>query len=163
MELADGARLGVRPVRPRDRALVARFFGSLGERSRLDRFFTPKPHFTERDLDFLSGADGDRHEALVAVDETGEAAAIARFVRDGDGAASAEFAIAVADPWQGRRVGTELAQELAGRACDLGVRRLHATMSTGNGRVRRLFGRLGRVTSSRLDGPTVDVTVELDC
>jgi RimJ/RimL family protein N-acetyltransferase len=155
--------LSVRPLRPDDRRLVARLFARLSERSRLDRFFVAKPRLSEQELDVLSGVDGREHEALVALEPSGEPAAIARWVRDRQEPRVAEFAIAVADEWQGRRVGTELAAAVRETACAVGVDRFRATMRTGNGRARSLFRRLGDVVSSRLEGSTVEVEVDLRC
>ncbi len=79
------------------------------------------------------------HEAFVAFDRvSGEGVGVARFVRLDDPEA-AEVAVAVADDWQGRGVGTVLLSRLADRARALGVRRFRASLMADNRRMRELL------------------------
>jgi RimJ/RimL family protein N-acetyltransferase len=164
MTLQDGSVVLLRALRPHERAAVLDVFSRLGDESRRQRFFGPKPRLTDRDLDDLTAVDGHTHDALVAVvshDEHAESIGVARFVRETDDPETAEVAFAVADEWQGRGVGTQLADALARRARAAGVRRLRASAFADNVRSLSLVRRLGRVVESRRDGPTVEVVVEL--
>ena len=57
---------------------------------------------------------------------------------------TAEFAIVVGDPLQGRGLGSLLARELATAARSAGIRRFSATMAGENVAVRRLIAHFTR-------------------
>jgi acetyltransferase len=71
---------------------------------------------------------------------------VARYVRDADG--SAEFAIVIADSWQGRGIGSRMLARLAAIARQRGVRRLYGDILSVNrpmlGLVQKLGFTLGR-------------------
>jgi len=95
----------------------------------------------------------DDPEALVGV---------ARCVRLPDSPDTAEFAIVVADAYQGRRLGTLLARELAGAARAVGIRRFAATMLSDNEAVRRLMATISaHLELERLEGGVREVVVDL--
>jgi protein lysine acetyltransferase len=89
--------------------------------------------------------NGRDHVALVA-EYPGEPVrrliAVARFVRLADDPTAAEAAIVVADDWQRRGVGTQLAELLAAEARHAGIRRFTATMSSDNVAAHKLMHRL---------------------
>src|SRR4249919_1950220 len=105
----------IRPLRSGESSVIQAVFDRLGPTSRLLRFGGAKNVLTPADLEQLSRVDGDH--VLVAV-VAGEPVGIARLVRDG---AEAEVAIAVADEWQHRGVGTFLADRLAADARAAGI------------------------------------------
>ena len=114
------------------------------------RFLTPKRSFSRAELRYLTEVDGRDHVALVA-EYPGEPVrrliAVARFVRVSDDPQTADVAIVVADEWQGRRLGSLLADLLAEEARRVGITRFTATMSSENVPAHRLLERL----TSRLD------------
>jgi len=114
------------------------------------RFLTPKRSFSRAELRYLTEVDGRDHVALVA-EYPGEPVrrliAVARFVRVSDDPQAADVAIVVADEWQGRRLGSLLADLLAEEARRVGITRFTATMSSENVPAHRLLERL----TSRLD------------
>lgn len=73
---------------------------------------------------------------------------VARYVRDKDDERSAEFAIVVADSWQGRGIGSRLLAKLAEVARRRGLQRLYGEILAINrpmlGLVRKLGFSLGR-------------------
>ena len=73
----------------------------------------------------------------------------------------AEVAFGVIDAWQGRGVGTCLADRLVRRARELGVGRLRATVFAENRRVKALLRRQGSVIDTRFDGAEVELLVAL--
>ena len=150
VELADGRRVIVCPVDPRDAPAEQAFVGALSQDSRYRRF-----HFGIRELpaDMLRAMteiDQRLHVALVARDAgaPGTLVADARYVRDEQDGESAEFAVAVADAWQGAGLGREMLRRLAVHAGRHGVRRIHGDVLWGNepmlGLVRGLGGALAR-------------------
>jgi RimJ/RimL family protein N-acetyltransferase len=83
-------------------------------------------------------------------------------VRDQNDRAVADVAFAVADEWQGRRLGTRLADILARRARQLGIDRLRATMLADNSRSLALIQRMGRIAARKYDGGGLELEVVLD-
>ena len=75
------------------------------------------------DLRYLTEVDQHDHVALVAFDGD-DLVGVARFVRR-DGTDSAEAAVTIVDEWQGRGLGTALANLLAERAREEGVTSVH--------------------------------------
>ncbi len=130
----------IRALRNGDLETVAAVFGQLGERSREQRFCGAKPALSDDELAALARVDGHRHVLVAYVDAA--PVGIARLVRDG---AFAEIAFEVADGYQGRGIGSVLAQELTAVARAAGIRELHATVCGDNPQVVSL---LRRVASS---------------
>jgi RimJ/RimL family protein N-acetyltransferase len=140
--LADGARLGVRPLEPGDRDAFAASFARLSPESRRRRFLGPKPRLSARELKYLTEIDNVTHAALVAVDD-GRIVGEARYATAGGRADTADFAITVDDEWQGRGLGTRLAASLVAVARRNGIARLTATTLAENAPARALLRRLG--------------------
>jgi RimJ/RimL family protein N-acetyltransferase len=160
--LPDGTRLATRPLDIADRWAVEAVFAGLGDRSRHARFGGAKTRLSERELDYLTTVDHHDHEALLALDErSGEPVAVARFVRDPADPRTAEIALAVTDEWQGRRLGTLLAQLLACRARAERVERFRATVLHSNARAVALLKRLGRDLRVAFAGGSLEITVDL--
>jgi RimJ/RimL family protein N-acetyltransferase len=161
--LPDGARAVVRRLASGEAAVVQEVFDGLSEASRRQRFAGAKPALSQRDLELLTAVDHKDHEAFVAVEAaTGRAVGEARIVRDRDDSGVGEVAFAIADAWQGRRLGTYLAELLARRARELGMHRVRATMLADNERSRALLGRMGRVVARRYERGSVELEVALD-
>jgi GNAT superfamily N-acetyltransferase len=157
--LRDGSRVRIRPIEPADREGLAEGFARLSPDSRYRRFLVPKPQLTEQDLDRFTRLDHHDHEALVAIDvETGTGVAVARYVRTGP--ARAEPAVAVADDWQGRGLGTVLLDALTDRARQEGVTAFRATVLATNAPALALLGGAGKATQTR-EGREIVVDVAL--
>src|SRR5215469_18437754 len=102
-----GPEILVRPLGRGDTSTVQAVFDRLGDESRRTRFNGPKWRLGEKELRWLATV-GPSHHALVAwVDGDPEPAAIARLVRLGE---TAEIAFEVADAYQDRGIGSELAR-----------------------------------------------------
>ena len=148
--LPDGASILIRPIRADDKRMLEDGLRHLSPESVQRRFLTPKRSFSRAELRYLTEVDGRDHVALVA-EYPGEPVrrliAVARFVRVSDDPQAADVAIVVADEWQGRRLGSLLADLLAEEARRVGITRFTATMSSENVPAHRLLERL----TSRLD------------
>jgi RimJ/RimL family protein N-acetyltransferase len=161
--LADGSRAIVRRLASGDAAVVQEVFDGLSDESRRQRFAGAKPQLSARDLELLTAVDGENHEAFVAVEAaTGRAIAEAHLVRDRGDITVGEVAFAVTDAWQGRRLGTCLAQIVGRRARELGMRRVRASMLADNRRSSALLRRMGRVVARRYDRGSLELEVALD-
>jgi GNAT superfamily N-acetyltransferase len=119
-------------------------------------------HLSERQLRYLTDVDHHDHEALVALRRgTGEGVGVARFVRLGDDPGAAEFAVTVADDWQGRGIGTALLALLAERARQEGIDRFRGLMLTDNRPVHELVGLFGEPRVLERGAGTVELEVDL--
>ena len=146
-QLADGALVTVRPVLPQDLQLERAFVAQgLTSRSRYQRFqvgMTELPHSVAR---YLTEVDYQDHFALV-VETFGAAGhlqiADARFVRHDASPPSAEFALAIADAWQGRGLGRRLLRTLMAAARARGLELLFGDVLHDNHAMLRLAQALG--------------------
>lgn len=157
--LRDGTTIPVRPIRPEDAALEKRFFEGLSEKSRYQRFLNQMAQLPPQLLARFTQLDYGREMALVALAPGGEFIGVARYSPNADGS-SAEFALTVADPWQGRGLGRALLEKLVGCARAAGYAALDGTILNANNEMLELAARLGFERSGR-DGDTVRVVRKL--
>jgi acetyltransferase len=162
--LGDGTTLHVRPIRPEDAELERAFVHELSEQSRYFRFFYQLNELTPAMLARFTQVDYDREMALVAVDESGAAPAIvgvARYIIVAD-RQSAEFAVVVADAWQGRGVARMLMTRLVDCAKARGLKRLVGSVLRGNSRMLKFVADFGSTMRDDPEDPEqVIVTIEL--
>lgn len=142
--LSSGRQVIIRPIRPDDGERLQAAYLRLSERSRYQRFLAPKPRLTDPDIAYLVDVDGRTHVALVATttERPDQIIAVARFVREPADERSAEFAIAVGDPFQGEGLGAMLLERLAAEAAARGIERLTAVTLADNLAVHRLVHRI---------------------
>jgi acetyltransferase len=159
-----GRRLRVRAIRPEDAEAERTFVAGLSDESRYTRFLHHLQELTPQMLARFTQVDYDRELALIAL--AGKAAvekivAVARYVGNPDGE-SAEFAVVVADAWQGRGLGQALMRMLIGCARTRGFRRLDGVILATNSAMLALMARLGFKTSpDPNDREQVIATLEL--
>jgi GNAT superfamily N-acetyltransferase len=134
--LADGRSVTVRPLQAQDADAEQHFVRSLSPGSRVLRFHLGIRELSPETLRALTQIDQRRHVAVVAQgDEDPEAiVADARYVLLDDGD-EAEFAIAVADEWQGAGLGRQLMAWLMQHARRNGVRALFGDVLHDNHRM----------------------------
>src|SRR4051812_6583617 len=141
---AGGARIMVRPVLPQDAEPMQAFVRALSPQSRRNRFFRMLRELPPVLLDEFTSVDYHSHLALLAsVLIEGEERVIgeARYVVTEPG--TAEFALAVADAWQGQGIGRLLLSRLECRARAEGVSRLFGEVLPDNTPMQRLARSLG--------------------
>lgn len=154
--LADGRVVTVRPVLPQDADAEQDFVRSLSAASRHGRFQMGVNTLPPKMLRSMTQVDYETEFALVAEaadpasdDDEPRLIADARyvFVHADESGATAEFAIVVADAWQGVGLARELMRRLMAVARRHGVRRLYGDVLADNAAMLRLMRRLGaRVT-----------------
>ena len=159
--LRDGSRVRIRQARRTDRDLLARGFERLSPESRYRRFLTPMHELDQKTLRYLTDLDHRDHEAMFALDESGEGVGVARYVRSAVRPDTAEVAVAVVDAWQGRGLGTLLLQAISVRSRDEGVRTFTALMLASNHEMMDLFEHLGPVRIVGRAGGTVEIEVAI--
>ena len=141
--LADGRRLWVQPLTPLDSGAEQAFVDGLSSQSRYRRFHAALPALPAGLLRRLVDVDQQTHVALaVRATPGGPIVADARYVRDATGD-EAEYALTVADDWQGQGLGRQLLLRLAAHARDQGVAWLHGALLWENAPMLALVNRLG--------------------
>jgi GNAT superfamily N-acetyltransferase len=160
VRLRDGTRIRIRPIRSEDKQLIARGLERLSEQSRYRRFFTPLSELSREQLAYLTELDHHDHEAVVALDQQGEAIGVARYVRSSTEPWAAEAAIAVVDEWHGRGVGRALMNRLVSRARQEGVSHFTALVQADNRAVLELIGGVRHTERSRV-GQDLKVMIKL--
>jgi GNAT superfamily N-acetyltransferase len=162
VELSDGSRVEIRPLGPNDKEGLSAGFERLSELSRYRRFLSPTSRLSSGQLAYLTEIDHHDHEALVAIEPSSRhGLAIARYVRSADQSPEAEAAVAVADDWQRRGLGTVLLRQLARRARDEGIVCFRALVLKDNEAVRHLLETLGEVHEREADEDTVEVALQI--
>ena len=136
---------------------------SLSPQSARLRFLAPKNRLSLAELRYLTEVDHVDHFALVAVlaDDPTTMAGVGRWVRDRDHPDAAEVAVVVGDCYQRQGLGTALGTALADGARALGIARFNAVMLPENIAARRLFAHISGRLSTRVDGGTYELVVDL--
>ncbi|HET7198646.1 MAG TPA: GNAT family N-acetyltransferase, partial [Burkholderiales bacterium] len=147
LALEDGTRLRLRPMRPDDVAREGRFFDSLSERSRYQRFMQHLPKLPPGMLARFTQLDYDRELALVAMRDD-DFVAVGRYAPNADGR-TAEFALVVSDPWQGKGLGRRLLERLCNCARAAGYEALYGHILEANHDMLDLARRLGFAEEAR--------------
>ena len=161
-ELSDGSEVEIRPITPDDRAGLTAGFERLSELSRYRRFLSPTSHLSSKQLAYLTDVDHHDHEALVAIDPSSrDGLAVARYVRSAQNPGEAEFAVAVADDWQRRGLGTALLRQLAARARAEGITRFTGFVLEDNQPMRGLLQSLGEVQQRDTQDGTLEVWLDI--
>ena len=162
VRLPDRTPVLIRPIRPDDKALLANGLAKLSDASVQRRFLAPKTRFSRAELRYLTEIDQHDHVAFAAespLQPVRHLIAVARYVRDREHPDTAEAAIVVADDWQGRGLGSLLADRLAITAREEGIARFTATMMSDNRPAQRLMARLAAHLEHRRVGQGATETV----
>ena len=154
--LRDGTALTIRPIRPADMDLEKAFVKKLSDYSRYYRFMQPIRELTPAMLEHFTHPDYDREMALIALanqDGTEEEIGVARYVKYPDGR-QCEFALAIADAWHGKGVGTALMQALMINARSVGLASMEGFVLSTNQAMLKLVRFLGFSLEISKDDPT---------
>ena len=145
LTLRDGTRAVVRPIRSEDRQIEQEFVQKLSDESKYFRFMGALRELNEAMLSRFTQIDYDREMALIAVVcENGleTEIGVARYVVNADGV-NCEFAVAVADAWQHRGVGSALILSLVAVARARGLQVMEGIVLAGNYKMLGLMNALG--------------------
>jgi acetyltransferase len=111
--MKNSAVITIRPIRPEDEPGMVQFHQKLSAHSVYLRYFhmmNLDSRVSHERLKRICFIDNDREKVLVA-EQDHEILAVGRLMKESD-ANQAEFAILIADPFQGRGLGTELLRQL---------------------------------------------------
>lgn len=152
VELPDGARVLLRPIRPDDADMEQAFVRGLSAESRYFRFMDTLRELTPEMLRRFTEIDYDRHMALIAVAPGPVEVGVARYIA-GHSGTTCEFALVVADAWQGRGLGRRLMSALIDAARAHGLLTMFGDVLLANHAMLRLMRRMGFVLESSPDDP----------
>lgn len=144
--LHDGLAITIRPIEAGDKERLAAGHELMSAETQRLRYLMPKPRLTATELRYLTEVDGENHVAYVAIadDHPDATLGVGRFIRRTDLPDTAEFAIVVADAFQGIGLGGAIAEQLADDAVERGIRHFSATVLHENTAVRALLSRISR-------------------
>ncbi|MDF1824112.1 MAG: bifunctional acetate--CoA ligase family protein/GNAT family N-acetyltransferase [Verrucomicrobiales bacterium] len=158
-QLANREEVVIRPIRPEDAKIVQNFVGKLSEETKYFRFMQSLGELSIETLVRFTQIDYDREMAFLAVffDEGVETEiGVARYTTNIDDR-SCEFAVVVADAWQGRGVATALMHALMEEARSKGLVWIEGEVLSYNRHMLDLVKRLGFEITSHPDDTTVRV------
>ena len=161
--LRDGTPIILRPMKPEDEGLVIRFLQSCSEDTVYFRYFRLIKHWTHEMLIRFTQNDYDREIGLMAIGQPPGPEVmmgVCRLVMDAD-RETAEFALIVADPWQGKGLGPKLLERVIDIAREQGVRRLGAEVLPQNQPMLDLVRRMGFTLKTDKEAQVVRAKLEL--
>lgn len=154
---ADGIEVTLRPIRPEDADMEQEFVRGLSPESRRYRFMDTLRELTPSMLVRFTQIDYDREMAFVAtIQHEGREleVGVCRYITNPD-ASSCEYAIVLADDWQGRGLGGRMMAQLIAVARRRGLETMIGHVMSSNRAMLDLCQRLGFVTGDSDDDPQV--------
>jgi RimJ/RimL family protein N-acetyltransferase len=145
VKLRDRRRVRLREIRPDDRDEVRQAFDRLSSESRYTRFMSHVSELSPQMLERAVLRQTERELGLVAEINAPDGIDIvagARYYVEGDGE-SCEFAITVADGWQGVGLASRLMRELIQVARLRGLKHMEGFVLAGNNAMLNVARRLG--------------------
>jgi len=158
----DDSPVHLRPIEPDDFEREREFVEGLSPHTSYQRLMSVRRP-TMDELFRWTHIDPSREGAVVAtvmIDGRERQVGVARYVMEGDHG-EAEFAIVLADGWQGQGLGARLLSALIDLARQSGVRRLFGTTLSENNAMRALGHRLG-FRQSRQPGEAIVTMLSLN-
>jgi acetyltransferase len=156
-QLNDGTDILVRPIRPEDAEIEQEFVHNLSPRSKYFRFMQTLRELTPEMLVRFTQIDYDRELALIAIVKEGGRdveVAVTRYGMNPDGE-SCEFAIAVADAWQTKGIGSRMLGMLLEAAKTRGFKIMEGEVLAENGPMLGLVKKMGFVVHQLPNSPEV--------
>lgn len=143
--LKDGTEVLLRPIRPEDEKIEYEFIKGLSEETSRFRFFRIIKELSHEDLVRFCNIDYDREMAIIAeITEGGvkKEIGVARLITE-PGKKRGEFAIVLADKYQGKGLGTKLMDMLIEIAQEKGLESIYGVIMRGNKKMIRLAQKMG--------------------
>jgi acetyltransferase len=152
LPLKDGTGCLIRPIQPDDASALQIFVRTLSDEARYMRFVSLMRELTPKMLARYTLIDYHRELALIAtvpqIDAQGQSidmiVGLAHYLRNRDGR-TAEYALVVADDWQGRGLGRQLMSRLIESARDQGLELIEGLVIGSNRPMRSLMQTFGMV------------------
>ena len=162
LQVKDGWRLFVRPIRPEDEPLIHELLRHVTSQDLRLRFFAPMKEFTHEFIARLTQLDYARAMAFVAFDEaTNELVGVVRLHSDSI-YENGEYAILLRSDLKGRGLGWTLMQLIIEYAKSEGLKQISGEVLQENTAMLKMCRELGFAVKSDTAEPTLcDVTLEL--
>jgi acetyltransferase len=158
--LRNGVSVAFRPIECTDKQRFKEFFKSLSPASVHFRFFEIIKDLPNETIERFCHLDYSQEMAIVALPQgDSKIIAVARLVLDSD-RRRGEFALTIADAWQGYGLGAKLLSYLIRIARDYGLEEIHCFVSSDNPRMIGLAKKLGLTVKSS-EGDTLEMTLQL--
>ena len=161
--LKDGTPLLLRPMRPEDEPLMAELLASCSDETLYFRHFRLIKKWTHQMLIRFTQNDYDREIGIGAFGQPPGPEVMmggGRLVRISEQDA-AEFAVLVADPWQGLGLGQKLIERVIEVAREIGVKHLWGEVLAENQPMLEMMKKLGFTIKRDPDSNTRRVSLEL--
>ena len=152
--MRDGTPVRLRPMRPEDEPLLSDFFGKCSEDTVYFRYFRHIKNWTHEMLIRFTQNDYDREIGLMAIGQPPSPEVmmgVSRLVMEAN-RETAEFAITVADPWQGKGLGEKLITGAIEIAREKGVKFLRGDVLAANAPMIGLMKKLGFIVHTPEEG-----------
>ena len=144
-KLDDGTDVTIRPIQPDDSVIEQNFVRGLSARSRTLRFFAPIIELSPAALAKFTRATSPTEMALIATIrlrgiefEIG----VSRYAPSAN-SGRVEFAVVVADEWQGKGIATQLLRQLFSIASEAGIKGIEGFVLRENDQMRTLAKEFG--------------------
>jgi GNAT superfamily N-acetyltransferase len=160
LELRDGERIGVRPIRLADGDKLAELHARLSPDSIYRRYFGFKPVLSATEIQRFTGIADEWRFALVGVRSTGQLAGVARYEGQA-GRTDAEIALIVDDALHHLGLGIRLLQRLVDVAVVSGMTSLTAVVLGSNLPMLHLLQALHVPSTSARDSSDIEVRLQL--
>jgi GNAT superfamily N-acetyltransferase len=160
LELRDGERIGVRPIRLADGDQLAGLHARLSPDSIYRRYFGFKSMLSPAEILRFTGISEEWRFALVGVRSTGELAGVARYEGQAGGT-DAEIALIVDDALHHLGLGSRLLQRLVDVAVVSGLTSLTAVVLASNMPMLHLLTALHLPSTSARDSGSIEVRLQL--
>lgn len=161
LELRNGTRLHVRPIRAEDEPLLHEAFSRMSERSVYFRFFSPLKRLPETMARRLARVDYDERFALVATTHKPAGKehilGVARY-DVAPGTKTAEVAVTVVDEAQRQGIGSGLLRLLADVAREHGIEEFSLVVLPENQSMLGLLRKMGWIHDRQLVGGVYEIT-----
>ena len=145
IQLNDGTDITIRPIRPEDAEMEAKFVRELSNEAKYFRFMNSFHELSQEMLVRFTQIDYHNEMALIAVktDSQGEEQiGVARYSTNVD-KTSCEFALVVSDKWQSRGIAHHLMKDLMEIARDRNLKTMEGQVLRENSKMLELVASLG--------------------
>jgi acetyltransferase len=152
-----GQSVTLRPLQPADAAIERSFITGLSERTRYNRLLGGAMKITDAYIRSLIEIDWSRDIVLAAItmlDNAEVIIGVGRYALDADDR-SCEFAVVIADAWQGRGIGRRMLEKLLAVARARGLKVMRGEVLSTNRSMLQLARRLGFKLARHPDDATI--------
>ncbi len=139
--MQDGTSVLIRPIKAEDEPLEKEMFSYFSRETQYFRFMGYIKDTSHDMIVKFTNIDYDRELALVAEinrNDRRKMIGVVRIVND-IGNEATEYAIVIADPWQGKGLGSELTNRIMEIAKDKGIKKIYANVLKSNVTMLEMF------------------------